>query len=1132
MRRFFLHLTFLLASYLVTAQNVTVQALDFNSTTRDTVIDFPEGDHNKYEKILMHYGMRCKDALVSTGAQRNLGCGEWDYSCNTYIVDSTRVDSLKQVAGDHVIEGFSGDEFFYTDSQTYTYFQRTERQTLVESGQQNWIPITEGTENLEVPFGKAASQLSLSYILQADELTDSGLIPGNISGLYFPILNGLIELEGLKIELQNVDVVEVSGNELPNDWVEVYHLTSSLSASTSHLIFDKFFEWDGISNLAFRISYGTVTGTDTDLSGMNVNRTALKFTQPAYENYTDFGSSGYIHMDQPLNQITDEITISYWQYGGPELPVNSSVVEASNSSNQRSINIHQPWSNGQVYWDCGAEGGSYDRINKQANPEDYKGQWNHWAFTKNATTGEMLIFLNGALWHSGEDKFRTIDLQAMNIGASIINTASRSFAKMSDFRLWSKALDEETIQQWMRKELTSDHPSYDDLVLHYPLSQVDNGQMIDLTGTANATVEGQVALRRWRIGEAVMSESFSSIVPEITLDQGTYVTTVTEIPVIDSIPNLPNRVDYYVLDGTDRLLDRTEFLFEAGSFPITDESGQQVGERIIPAIGTIEIGEINYYSKNPMAYEIMSFVTPYGINLDFGEEGESWTFDVTDFGPILKGKKRLYMSRGGQWQEEMDIWFEFIEGTPARDVIDISQVWPVTSVPFARINDDWRFEPRLLYNDPNAAEFMLKTTITGHGQQGEFIPREHFTAIGTPEVGVFTDSWRAWTECADNPVYPQGGTWVYDRAGWCPGAASDVREFRLTDFVKFFDTLAVLDYDVEVASGDSRYIVSSQLVSYGEINKDLDLAVEDIRYPSQKIEHRRYNPTCQAPVIVLKNYGDSDITEAVIEYGIIGQVTKTYSFQGSINFLESEEVELPFLNELSLIADGDVFFASVISVNGQEDTYANNDTYMTDLQQVDNYETDIVIEFNTNLTQETFYQLLDSDGNSVFGRVTGLQPNRTYRDTIKGLNGCYTILIEDTDDDGLAWWANGDGTGYFLIRNAGGSSLVIEPDFGKFSQYNFTAGSISSVSEIKNERGYQLYPNPSSDKVYFTDLDGWDDHLYMTIGDDLGRKVFSANTTKYDLSDGHRALSQLDSGIYYVTIYDRKGSATVKFIKL
>ena len=63
-----------------------------------------------------------------------------------------------------------------------------------------------------------------------------------------------------------------------------------------------------------------------------------------------------------------------------------------------------------------------------------------------------------------------------------------------------------------------------------------------------------------------------------------------------------------------------------------------------------------------MSFQIMSFVTPYGLGLNFGVDGKTWYFDVTDFAPILKGNKRITMSGGGQWQEDMDIKFLFIGG--------------------------------------------------------------------------------------------------------------------------------------------------------------------------------------------------------------------------------------------------------------------------------------------------------------------------------------------------------------------------------------------------------------------------------------------------------------------------------------
>ena len=56
-----------------------------------------------------------------------------------------------------------------------------------------------------------------------------------------------------------------------------------------------------------------------------------------------------------------------------------------------------------------------------------------------------------------------------------------------------------------------------------------------------------------------------------------------------------------------------------------------------------------------MAFQIMSFVTPYGAYLDLGVDGKTWYFDVTDYSPILKGSKNMTMSGGGQWQEDMNI---------------------------------------------------------------------------------------------------------------------------------------------------------------------------------------------------------------------------------------------------------------------------------------------------------------------------------------------------------------------------------------------------------------------------------------------------------------------------------------------
>jgi hypothetical protein len=211
-----------------------------------------------------------------------------------------------------------------------------------------------------------------------------------------------------------------------------------------------------------------------------------------------------------------------------------------------------------------------------------------------------------------------------------------------------------------------------------------------------------------------------------------------------------------------------------------DTSGSIINIDTLTSNGTLNITTLNYYRRYPMAFQIMSFVTPYGIGLDLGAEGKTWYFDVTDYYPVLKGDKRITVSGGGQWQEDMDIKFLFIVGTPPRDVLEMQQIWRPQSKGYGAIMADDAFEPRDVLMHSNASAYKLRTTITGHGQEGEFIPQNHYLNIdgGTQEY-----IWPVWTECAENPIYPQGGTWIYDRAGWCPGQASDLREDDITQLV-------------------------------------------------------------------------------------------------------------------------------------------------------------------------------------------------------------------------------------------------------------------------------------------------------------------------------------------------------------
>ena len=81
LKNFILFLSTLLF-FSANAQNIgdtiTIQTFDYSSTTRDTMINFPNNSLT-YEKIIMSYNMRCKDDVVNTsGSINHIGCGAWD----------------------------------------------------------------------------------------------------------------------------------------------------------------------------------------------------------------------------------------------------------------------------------------------------------------------------------------------------------------------------------------------------------------------------------------------------------------------------------------------------------------------------------------------------------------------------------------------------------------------------------------------------------------------------------------------------------------------------------------------------------------------------------------------------------------------------------------------------------------------------------------------------------------------------------------------------------------------------------------------------------------------------------------------------------------------------------------------
>lgn len=1110
---------------------IITSTFTYNSGTRDTMIHFPELSGTTYEKIFMLYNMRCKNGLVSppvTG-QTNIGCGEWDYSCNTYITDSTKTDSTKAKHPSHTITGFSGASYNYTTQPTYTYYQYTQQSVnYTATTNETMATLGTGVSTSNAPFATQYMNAKSQFLWTASELTAAGLVAGDISSIKLNISNVGSPAQFLKIRMKHStqSILSASSPDLTG-FTEVYFLNTNLVNGLNQFNFYNNFTWNGTDNILVEFSYSNgANGTNSDvLSDATTGTMGLVSDGNDYSfnfdgsNYIDLGVAAFVN-------IANQVSISFWSNGNPaNLPSNTSIMHASDAQNRRELNIHFPWSDANIYWDCGSAG-TYDRINKAAAVSEYEGKWNHWVFTKNRTTGVMNMYLNGVLWSTGTGKTLPIEITTLMLGGNP-GMEYPYFGKIDEFSVWNTELSLATIQAWRNKSITASHPNYANLMAYYKFNEGTGTSASDISvATQSGAVTGTPI---WSLvkGKDIFKEfNETTNRPMITFVQGTYTQTTTPIVVMDSILNTTNTVKSYGVNNLNNIvLLATNTYYKSGySYIYEGDTGVLLDSVNYPSMGTINITQLNYYLKTPSRFQIMSFVTPYGINLDLGMSGKTWTFDVTDFAPILHGWRRLKMDAGGEWQEQMDIKFMFIVGTPPRNVRDIDNVWKVESVGYTSIINNDKFEPRAIHSDPDGKAFKIRTAITGHGQEGEFIQRTHQINMdgGSPEF-----SWQVWKECALNPVYPQGGTWIYDRAGWCPGMATDVKESDITPYITPGGTDSI-DYRLVTASGSSNYWVSIQLVTYGAPNFNLDAAVVDVKNPSKKIEYARTNSICNNPTVTIQNTGSTPLTSLEIEYWVNGNPThETYTWTGSLNFLQTADVLLPVGGVWSG-ANGptnNTFHVVIKNPNNGTDGYVFNNHYNSKFDITGVLPSNFVLWTKMNLAAlETKYKILDSYGNVVLNRAN-LINSKEYKDTLQLGVGCYSLIFTDSGDDGIDFWANNDGVGFAKINAMSGANIInFEGDFGKSLVYNFTISYPLAYEDLYHINDISLYPNPAHSEVIVEGKNIED--ASVSIVNNLGQTLnvpFTKETNKMTFN-----TLGLTPGLYFVVFNDSYGNTQSK----
>jgi hypothetical protein len=215
-------------------------------------------------------------------------------------------------------------------------------------------------------------------------------------------------------------------------------------------------------------------------------------------------------------------------------------------------------------------------------------------------------------------------------------------------------------------------------------------------------------------------------------------------------------------------------------------------------------------SRQVEYFEIARVVTPYDITPPPRPDSCTWEFDVSDYEKMLHGQVTLnnyietWINGDRGWLVTID--FACIQGDPDLEPIQVVNLWNNYGVEYGNPNHPIEdvLAPMTVPIDPMADAVKFRAVVTGHGQGNtgncaEFCSRQHSIVAN----GVATSHYLWRTDCSQNPCSPQGGTWTYARAGWCPGSGVWPWDVDLTSYV-VPGTDAVLDYNVQAYTNYCR----------------------------------------------------------------------------------------------------------------------------------------------------------------------------------------------------------------------------------------------------------------------------------------------------------------------------------------
>ena len=453
-------------------------------------------------------------------------------------------------------------------------------------------------------------------------------------------------------------------------------------------------------------------------------------------------------------------------------------------------------------------------------------------------------------------------------------------------------------------------------------------------------------------------------------------------------------------------------------------------------------------------FEIGRMLTPYGSIFRQGWEW-TWSVDVTDFSLVLRDSVEIEYNHSGYettsvgWA--LTLRFEILTGQPVAEAISITPLW-VGHYPYGDPEKPLvdSLSPRSYNVNQGSAFQRLRIQHTGHGMDqprgcSEFCSRWRKILWNGKEV----EHLELWKDCGDNPLYPQGGTWIYDRAHWCPGDLQVPDQIDLWSNGGSHTLTMEMEPYTATANIQANENISSHLIQYRMPAERNDVAVEEILVPNRDPNYSRMNPAAFNPIVRIRNLGRDILRSVVIHYGTEGFDQKVLHWYGQLGFNEAAEVHLGGMIQHQ--PGENRFTVSLSQPNGRKDGWPHDNRLTRTFDSPITLPEGIIIQFLTNNQPEenrlfivgpagdTLYNLQPVTRTSPPGPLSqrrgetgNLLPATLYTDTLHLPAGLYELSLTDSGGQGLEFWYEPqNGYGFLRLLDLQGRLIrQFEPDCG------------------------------------------------------------------------------------------------------